>query len=285
MKVFLAQAAGFCYGVKRACQVAFEATQTHPEGVSSLGPIIHNPQMVVRLAEAGLGVIEDVEAAEVGAVLIRSHGVPPGVLEEIRRRGLEIVDATCPLVKRAQKLAKGLAAEGYQVVIVGEPDHPEVKALVAWADIASAGGKKSRAVVVKSKEDVAKLEKVKRIGVVAQTTQLEEDYKKIVGELLDRADELKIHNTICEATARRQQAMLELTGQVDAMVVIGGRNSANTTRLYERCREIDIEAWHIETADELDSTWFAGMERVGVTAGASTPDWITEEVIERLKSF
>ncbi len=285
MEVILARAAGFCYGVKRACQVAFEATQTHPEGVASLGPIIHNPQMVARLAEAGLEVIEDVEDAEVGAVLIRSHGVPPGILEKIRRHGLEIVDATCPLVKRAQKLAQSLAAEGYQVVVVGEPDHPEVKALVAWSDAASKDGKGNRAVVVESKEDVAKLEKINRIGVVAQTTQLEDDYTKIVGEILSRADELKVYNTICGATAKRQRSMIELAGRVDAMVVIGGRNSANTTRLYERCRKIGIKAWHIETADELDPMWFAGMERVGITAGASTPDWITEEVVERLKSF
>jgi (E)-4-hydroxy-3-methyl-but-2-enyl pyrophosphate reductase len=284
VEVVLAQAAGFCYGVKRACQVAFEATQTHPGGVSSLGPIIHNPQMVARLVEAGLGVIEDLDEARVGTVLIRSHGVPPEVLEELRDRGFEIVDATCPLVQRAQKLAKGLAAEGYRVVVVGEPDHPEVRALVAWADSGRREGAEG-AVVVQSAADVARLKRGQRIGVVAQTTQLEEKYIRLVGELLKITDELKAHNTICEATARRQAAMLELLGTVDGMVVIGGRNSANTTRLYERCREKGAKAWHVETADELDPAWFAGMSRVGVTAGASTPDWIIEEVVERLRGF
>ncbi|MCX7021544.1 MAG: 4-hydroxy-3-methylbut-2-enyl diphosphate reductase [bacterium] len=284
MEVILAQAAGFCYGVKRACQVAFEAAQTHTGGVSSLGPIIHNPQMVSRLAEAGLRVIEDLDAARVGAVLIRSHGVPPEVLEKLRDRGFEVVDATCPLVQRAQKLAKGLAAEGYRVVVVGEPEHPEVRALVAWADSGLREGAEG-AVVVQSAADVARLKRAQRIGAVAQTTQIEEEYVRLVGELLKRTDELKAHNTICDATAQRQAAMLALLDKVDGMVVIGGRNSANTTRLFERCREKGGKAWHIETAEELDPAWFAGMSRVGVTAGASTPDWIIEEVVERLRSF
>lgn len=284
MEVTLARAAGFCYGVKRACQVAFEAVQTHPGGVSSLGPIIHNPQMVARLAEAGLGVIEDLDAARVGTVLIRSHGVPPEVFEKLRDRGFEVVDATCPLVQRAQKLAQGLAAEGYRVVVIGEPEHPEVAALVAWADSGRREGAEG-AVVVQSAADVARLKHGQRIGVVAQTTQLEEDYVRLVGELLKITNELKAHNTICDATARRQTAMLELLDTVDGMVVIGGRNSANTTRLFERCRERGGRAWHIETAEELEPAWFAGMSRVGVTAGASTPDWIIEEVVERLRGF
>jgi len=284
VEVVLAQAAGFCYGVKRACQVAFEAAQTHPGGVSSLGPIIHNPQMVARLAEAGLKVIGDLEQAPVGAVLIRSHGVPPEVFGELRRRGFEVVDATCPLVQRAQRLAESLAAEGYRVVVVGEPEHPEVKALVAWAD---AGRKPDApgAAVVQTFADAAALSRAKRIGVVAQTTQLEEEYARLVGELLKCADELKVYNTICDATAKRQRAMLDLLGEVEGMVVVGGRNSANTTRLYERCREMRVRAWHIETAEELEPAWFAGMRRVGVTAGASTPDWIIEEVVERLRGF
>jgi (E)-4-hydroxy-3-methyl-but-2-enyl pyrophosphate reductase len=285
VEVILARAAGFCYGVKRACQVAFEATQTHPGGVASLGPIIHNPQMVARLAEAGLGVIEDLDTAEVGAVLIRSHGVPPEVLERIRERGFEIVDATCPLVQRAQKMARSLAAEGYRVVVVGEPDHPEVRALVAWAEAGRKDGNADGAVVVGSPSDVTGLKHERRIGVVAQTTQLEEEYVRLVGALLAKADELRAYNTICDATARRQAAMLELSKEVDAVVVIGGRNSANTTRLYERCREEGVRAWHVETADELEPEWFAGMERVGVTAGASTPDWIIEEVVERLRAL
>jgi len=284
VEVTLARAAGFCYGVKRACQVAFAAVQTHPGGVSSLGPIIHNPQMVARLAEAGLGVFEDLDAARVGTVLIRSHGVPPVVFDKLRDRGFEVVDATCPLVQRAQKLAKDLAAEGYRVVVIGEPEHPEVKALVAWADSGRREGAEG-AVVVQSAADAARLKHGQRMGVVAQTTQLEEDYVRLVGELLKITDELKAHNTICDATARRQAAMLELLDTVDGMVAIGGRNSANTTRLYERCRERGAKAWHIETADELDPAWFAGMSRVGVTAGASTPDWIIEEVVERLRGF
>lgn len=279
MEVVLADAAGFCMGVKRACQMAFEAASGRPGEVSSLGPIIHNPQMVKRLAEQGLSVVSSIDEVPAGsAVLIRSHGAPPEVYERAAELELELIDATCPLVRKAHRLTESLAREGYQVVIIGEPDHPEVEALLAYA------GEGAR--VVQTVEDARSLPRSTRIGVVAQTTQLLADYARLVGELLGKADELKVFNTICDATALRQQAVEKLAGLVDCIVVVGGKNSANTTRLFQRCDDkLGVPARHIETAGELDPAWFTGMTRLGVTAGASTPDWIIEEVVARLREL
>ncbi len=279
MEVLVADAAGFCMGVKRACQMAFEAADSRPDGVRSLGPIIHNPQLVRRLAERGLGVVDSIDEVPAGsAVLIRSHGVPPEVYRRAAELELEVIDATCPLVRKAHRLTESLAAEGYRVVIVGEPDHPEVRALSAYAGLGAR--------VVQTVEDVRALDSAPRIGVVAQTTQLLGDYARLVGELLAKADELKVFNTICNATALRQQAVEKLAELVDAIVIVGGKNSANTTRLYQRCRDkLGLPARHIETADELRPEWFTGMTRLGVTAGASTPDWIIDEVVQRLRDM
>lgn len=279
MEVIVADAAGFCMGVKRACQMAFQAAARQPGRVKSLGPIIHNPQLVAKLAAEGLEIADEVDELEPGtAVLIRSHGVPPEVYERARELELEIIDATCPLVRKAHRLTSRLAEEGYAVVIVGEPDHPEVRALKAYAG--------DGAHVVETPADVEALDDLGRVGVVAQTTQLLSDYQRLVGALLAKAEELKAFNTICDATALRQQAAERLAAAVDAMIVVGGKNSANTTRLYQRCRDkLGLPAWHIETAEELDPSWFSGMQRLGVTAGASTPDWIIEAVVERLRSF
>ncbi len=277
MKIILAENAGFCYGVKLACQTAFNATKQYHEGVKSLGPIIHNPQMVNKLTEAGLEVVDAVSDVEQGAVLIRSHGAAPGVYQEIERRGLSLVDATCPLVRRAQSFVRSLSEDGYEVVVIGEPDHPEVKALLAYAT--------HGATVVESLDDIDKIKPHKKIGVVAQTTQLQEDYQQLVARLLPLAKELKVFNTICDATAKRQDSLRQLAEKVDGIVVVGGKNSANTTRLAQHGKNFGKPTWHIETAKELQADWFEGMEVVGVTAGASTPDWLIDEVIARLEEF
>jgi 4-hydroxy-3-methylbut-2-enyl diphosphate reductase len=276
MEVILADKAGFCFGVKRATGTAFQAASKGK--VYCLGPLIHNPQEVDRLNKAGVSTVEDMTTLARGDVLIiRSHGVPPSVLASAHERGLTVIDLTCPFVAKAQRHAETLAAEGYQVVVVGEKEHPEVRSILGH------GGE--RAVAVEGPEDIDTLKLSARIGVVAQTTQSYGNFSEIVLKLLRLTNELRVFNTICNATSERQDAARALSRIVDAMIVVGGRNSANTTRLASLCREEGRPTYHIEHADEIRPEWLTGVARVGVTAGASTPDWIIEAVVQRLADF
>ena len=275
MKVVVARHAGICYGVERALKMATEAATT-ADRVATLGPLIHNPQAVAALQERGVGVASSLDEIEQGTVVIRSHGVDPSVIEQAERKGLAVVDATCPFVRAAHTCAAELAASGYAVVIVGESDHPEVEGILAHA-----GGE---AVIVERAEDLpARLPR--RIGVVVQTTQQLETLREVVEDLLPRTAELRVCNTICSATAKRQTAAAELADEVDVIVVVGGHNSGNTTRLTEICRARNPRTHHVETAAELDSAWFAGAAAVGVTAGASTPDEQIQGVISAIESI
>ncbi|MCD5390277.1 4-hydroxy-3-methylbut-2-enyl diphosphate reductase [candidate division NPL-UPA2 bacterium] len=289
MEIELARHSGFCFGVKRAMKLAFQAANktrltrltsaasasAASEGkVYSLGPLIHNPQAVDELGRRGVKVVEDLNQVEDGTLIIRSHGASPSVLAEVRRRGLEVVDATCPLVKKVQDLAKILGDEGYLVVIVGERDHYEVKSLLSFAG--------QGAVVLESPDEAKELGAGRRIGVLSQTTQSMENFKMVVGELVAGAEETKIFNTICEATRLRQQSTLNLAKRVDLMLVVGGYESANTRRLAQISEGTGVETHHIEIAREIDLPWLKGKEKVGVTAGASTPDWVIEEVMRKL---
>jgi len=276
MKIILAKRAGFCFGVKRATQMAFEAAAMDKK-TYTLGPIIHSPQVVQKLEELGVKVLKSLESMDSGTIIIRSHGVAAGETDEAVQKQLEIVDATCPFVKKAQEHVKSLSESGYGVVVVGDADHPEVQGIVSY------GGDK--VFVVGSGEEVRKLPKMQKIGVVAQTTQSFENLKNVVSECLQRGGEIRVFNTICDATAVRQEEAKELACQVDCMLVVGGFNSANTRRLAEVCAEIQPRTHHIETAAEIDSAWFAGVERVGVTAGASTPKWIIDEVVARIEEL
>ena len=276
MKVILAKRAGFCFGVKRATQMAFEAAGKDKK-TYTLGPIIHSPQVVNKLEGMGVKVLKNLDSMDSGTIIIRSHGVASDEIGEALQKKLEIVDATCPFVKKAQEHVKSLSESGYGVVVVGDADHPEVQGIVSY------GGDK--VFVVGSGEEVKKLPKMSKIGVVAQTTQSFENLKNVVSECLLRGGEIRVFNTICDATAVRQEEAKELAGQVDCMLVVGGFNSANTRRLAEVCAELQPLTHHIETASEIDSAWFAGVERVGVTAGASTPKWIIDEVMGKIEEL
>jgi len=276
MKIILAKRAGFCFGVKRATQMAFEAAGMDKK-TYTLGPIIHSPQVVNKLEEMGVKVLKNLESMDSGTIIIRSHGVASNEISEAQHKKLEIVDATCPFVKKAQEHVKYLSEAGYCVVVVGDADHPEVQGIVSY------GGDK--VFVVGSGEEVRKLPKMSKIGIVAQTTQSFENLKNVVTECLLRGGEIRVFNTICDATAVRQEEANELASQVDCMLVVGGYNSANTRRLAEVCAELQPRTHHIETADEIDSSWFDGVETVGVTAGASTPKWIIDEVMERIAAI
>ncbi len=274
LEVEVAEHAGYCYGVERALKLTRKAGEQSKKPIHTLGPIIHNPQVVQSLQSDGIHPIGAVEEAKQGTVIVRSHGVAPEVIETAHERGLEVVDATCPFVAAAQQRAADLVANGYKLVIVGEHDHPEVVGILARA--------KGGALVAEKPEDVLGLGPCKRVGVVVQTTQSLARLQEIVDKLLERTSELKVYNTICDATINRQRAAKELARRVEVMLVVGGKNSANTTRLAQICRETNPRTYHIETAAELDPSWFEGAKSVGVTAGASTPDWILDEVVEKL---
>jgi 4-hydroxy-3-methylbut-2-enyl diphosphate reductase len=276
MKVILAKQAGFCFGVKRATQLAFEAAGKDQK-TYTLGPIIHSPQVVGKLEDLGIRALDSLDGLDSGTIIIRSHGVELKEINEAQQKQLDIVDATCPFVKKAQDHVKSLSEAGYSVVVVGDADHPEVQSIVSY------GG--AHVYVVASGEDVKKLPRMSKIGVVAQTTQSFENLKNVVCECLQRGGEIRVYNTICDATAVRQEEAKKLAGQVDCMLVVGGFNSANTRRLVEVCAELQPHTHHIETAAEIDPVWFEGAERVGVTAGASTPKWIIDEVMNKIEEL
>jgi len=263
VKVTVARHAGICYGVERALKLADEAAATG-RTVHTLGPLIHNPQAVEALRARGVAVAGCLEEADDGILVIRSHGVDPAIIEAASEKGLDVVDATCPFVSSAQQAAAKLKTDGYTVVIVGEADHPEVEGIVAHT-----GGD---ALVVEEVSDIPERLPSKRVGIVVQTTQSLERLNEVVAALLPRVSELKVHNTICSATGKNQRSAEELARSVDAMVVVGGHNSGNTSRLAEICRAVNERVHLVETADELDPAWFRGVHTVGVTAGASTPD-------------
>lgn len=270
--------AGYCYGVERALRLAQEASGEVRTPIRTLGPIIHNPSVVERLAQQGIEAVDSLDEVTEGTVIIRTHGVPPEVVAEARRRGLEVVDATCPFVTVAQRKASELRDRGYVPVILGERDHPEVAGLTACAG--------EKAIVV---EDAGQLPvdevRGRRVGVVVQTTQTRENLSHLAAALAPLARELLVFNTICDATEKRQAAARELAATVDAMVVVGGRNSANTTRLASLCRELQPLTRHIEHAQELEREWFADRRRIGVAAGASTPEEEIEATVARIREL
>ncbi len=276
MEILLAKSAGFCFGVKRATQMAFDAADNY-RSLQSLGPLIHSPQMVKKLEDRGIRVCRRVEEADGDAIVVRSHGVTSQDFESLRNCGKAIVDATCPFVTKAQEYAVELSREGYMVVLVGEAHHPEVQGIVSYAT--------GDVVVVASAEEATKLAKSRKIGIIAQTTQSIENFRSIVGVCLEKTRQLKIFNTICDATSVRQEEAVSIAGQVDLMLVVGGYNSANTTRLADLCRERGTQTYHVETADEIDPVWFKDVKNVGLTAGASTPQFLIDEIMSTLSHF
>lgn len=276
MKVVLAKSAGFCFGVKRAIQIAFDTAETR-ERIASLGPLIHSPQMVQKLEEKGVHVVRGPEGVKCDTAIVRSHGVTAGELDELQQRGVAVVDATCPFVKKAQDYSAALRDGGYIVVVIGEADHPEVQGIVSYAG--------ENAVIVANAQEAERLPASRRIGIVAQTTQSMENFREVVNVCLNKAQELRLFNTICDATSVRQEEARQISQKADMVLVVGGFNSANTTRLAQICTEIQPRTHHVETAGELQADWFEGIETVGVTAGASTPEWIIREIVETIETY
>ena len=276
MRIYLAETAGFCMGVKRAVNIALDTAKEKGKDIYTLGPLIHSPQTVKMLEKKSVRVVEDVSELESGTVIIRAHGIGPKEREEIENSPLECRDATCPLVLRIRNIIRKYAQEGYAVVIVGDRGHAEVSALLGYAG--------ETGMVVEGVEDVEKIPTGK-VCVVAQSTQERRLFEKVVRELRKRDRDLKVFDTICDTTTWRQEEAKALARKVDAMVVVGGRNSANTKRLADISRRIGVKTFYIEEPSELKEEDLAGSEKVGVTAGASTPNWLIEKVIDRVEQL
>ncbi|MTV47437.1 bifunctional 4-hydroxy-3-methylbut-2-enyl diphosphate reductase/30S ribosomal protein S1 [Heliobacillus mobilis] len=273
MQVLLADHAGFCFGVQRALDLVEDEVK-QKQCVATYGPLIHNPQVVERLARQGVKVYDDLQDRTPARLVIRSHGVGPEVYQEAKERDFPVIDATCPFVKKVQTLAQRFTQKGYQVVIAGDRNHPEVQGILAWSD--------GKAFVVANGEEAATLKLQGKVALIAQTTLKEATLREIEQALRAQPVELELRNTICAATGNRQKAARQLVNEVDVMVVIGGRNSSNTVKLAQICRDTGVPTYHIEEAAELEPEWFTGKQKAGVTAGASTPRWIIEEVIQRM---
>ena len=268
--------AGTCYGVQRALDLALKAGRdSNGEPVHTLGPLIHNPIVVAELEDEGVHLADSLDEARHGTIVIRAHGVVPQVIDEARDRGLDVVDATCPYVKKVHLAAEKLVHEGYQLLVVGEPGHPEVEGILGHS------GKRAR--VVSSVEDLDGIKLAGKVGIVVQTTQTARNLSDITAALAPCVNELRVVNTICAATSERQQAAAELASRCDVMFVVGGKNSGNTRRLAQICSDACPQTHHVEQASEIEDCWLCGAERIGITAGASTPQTHIERAIERIK--
>ncbi|MBU2551797.1 MAG: 4-hydroxy-3-methylbut-2-enyl diphosphate reductase [Proteobacteria bacterium] len=281
MKIELARSSGFCMGVRRAVELALEAVHTRPGPIYSYGPLIHNPQAMKLLSDKGLialdSGIEGLAGIRGGTVIIRAHGIPPGEWRALEAKGLDLIDATCPRVIRVQAIIRRHAGRGYTTVIWGNPTHPEVIGLLGQAE--------DNGFVIQGPDDVAGLPEAERVILVAQTTQNHQAFDDVIAAVRRRWPEVEVFDTICGATQRRQDEVRRLARAVEAMVVVGGHSSGNTKRLAAAAEAEGVKTVHVETEAELDPDWLAGAETVGVTAGASTPNWMIRRVtreIERL---
>jgi 4-hydroxy-3-methylbut-2-enyl diphosphate reductase len=279
MDIEIAEYSGYCFGVKRALKLAREALSkkgADNKKIYTLGSIIHNPGVVQELSEKGLVSVKDIKDIEKSSVfVVRSHGMPPAILGELRKKNIIIIDATCPFVKKAHKRTQKLAADGFYIVLIGDNDHPEVCGIREQVD-------KSLISVINNKEDLAALNKKPKIGVVVQTTQTMEKLKELTCGLLDKTRELYVVNTICDTTKNRQNAVRILSERVDLMLVVGGENSANTTHLADIARQKNPNTFHIENKDDLVKDWFKNIDTVGISGGASTPE---EDILEIRKKI
>jgi len=277
MEITVAENAGFCFGVMRALNIAKKVRDESEKDVYTFGPLIHNMQVVKKMKEGGIHPIYNLSEIKPPAkIIIRSHGVPPQIVKEAEQQGFKIIDATCPFVRRVQKFARDLKNEGYRVIVFGDDEHPEVKGIIGYAD------GKAETMNIKHTPVFSANEK---IGFVSQTTQSVKNFIKAVGYIAERVQEVKVYNTICSATYLRQKSTRDLGKEVEIMIVVGGKMSANTGRLAEISKAEGCETHYIEISSELKKEWFIHKNKIGITAGASTPSWIIEDVVETIKKI
>ncbi|MCX6061213.1 MAG: 4-hydroxy-3-methylbut-2-enyl diphosphate reductase [Campylobacterales bacterium] len=272
MKIQLAESYGFCFGVKRAIKIAEENKNS-----ATYGPLIHNANEIERLKrDFNVALSENLDSFKSGdTAVIRTHGIPKQELELLHERHVDVIDATCPYVTKPQQICEEMSEQGYDILIFGDEAHPEIKGVKSYAT--------GRAYVVNSAEEVDALNLREKVAVVAQTTRRIEDYQKIVGKLMMSHKEVRVFNTICNATFDNQDAVYKLARESDIMIVIGGKNSSNTKQLHSIALDACFNSYHIESQEDLQSQWFEGKNFCGISAGASTPDWIIQAVIEHIK--
>ena len=273
MQVKLASSYGFCFGVKRAIKIA----QEHKNS-ATMGPLIHNQKEIDRLKkDYNVGLYTTIDEAKAHeTVIIRTHGIPKNDLEKLKQNNTNVINATCPFVTTPQQIVKKMTADSYSVVIFGDEEHPEVQGIKSYGDDVQ--------VVLEPSELENLVFKYEKIATIAQTTKQKEKYLEIVNHLILRYKEVRVFNTICDATFENQAAARQLSNEVDIMIVIGGKNSSNTKQLFNICSE-NIQSYHIEDELELDSNWFTNKTICGVTAGASTPDWIIQKVVDKIEQI
>ena len=271
MKIVLAESYGFCFGVKRAIKIAEENRNS-----ATYGPLIHNANEIDRLKnDFNVALSENLDSFKFGdTAVIRTHGIPKQELSILHERHINVVDATCPYVTKPQQICEEMSSLGYDIVIFGDEAHPEIKGVKSYAD--------SHVYVVNSPDEIDALKLREKVATVAQTTRKIEDYQQIIGKLMATHKEVRVFNTICNATFDNQDAVRDLAQKADIMIVIGGKNSSNTKQLHSIAKEYCPQSYHIESQEDLDSTWFSGKEFCGISAGASTPDWIIDEVIAKI---
>lgn len=279
-KIIVAQSSGFCWGVRRAFDKVLDVAKNHPERrpVHTYGPLIHNPQAVKMLEQQGIAVLDDIPEKIDGTVVIRTHGVPPEERERLKSAGAWICDATCPDVGLIQGTVRGHLRKGCFIIIIGHREHPEVSALLGFAE-------ESGACVNSLAEVNALPHDLERVCVVSQSTQQREKYEELVRSIKSRYPNCIVFDTICRSTSMRQEEVRSLARAVDAMVVVGGRNSSNTNRLAEISKESGTPTFFIESDEEIKSEDFKTARTIGVTAGASTPGWVIDRVVKRLKEI
>ena len=276
MKIELASSYGFCFGVKRAIKIAEE----HP-GSKTYGPLIHNKDEINRLKEGfDIGLAESLDdVGDKESVVIRTHGIPKKELQSLKNQDTTIIDATCPYVTTPQQDVEKMSKEGYSIVIFGDKNHPEIKGVVSYAQ------NEKDAFIVLDAEELEGLPLRSKVAVVAQTTRKPEDFLKITSALILKHKEVRVFNTICNATFENQDAAADLAKRADVMIVIGGKHSSNTKQLHSICKNFCDDSYLIENEQELQSEWFMGKKLCGISAGASTPDWIVQDVIDRIQKL
>lgn len=278
MQVYIVKNAGFCAGVKRALGMAEKAAD-EPGNWYSLGPLVHNAAVIDKLKTRGIDPIEDLKQpiGDNSGIIIRSHGVGSDIIETAGKMGIKIIDATCPLVSKVHRIVQSLLQENYEIFIFGDKNHPEVIGILGWCD--------NKATVINETYSAVNIGKGRKIALVSQTTKDEDKFYEIAQALLRKAEEVRIFNTICSATRKRVEQSMEICRQVELMLVIGDKKSSNTATLTKECLSTGVKTIQIENADEIEKEWFEGVSKAGVTAGASTPDWIIKEVLDRMTAY
>lgn len=277
MKILVAKTAGFCWGVSRAIDLVMNAAAEGHVPIYTDGALIHNPQVLKVLESSQIHMSKDVDSITEGTIAIRAHGITPERRNQLKDKGLRIVDATCPHVGGIQGIIKKHAMQGYHIVIVGETGHPEVIGLMGFTQ--------GHGYLIDCDEDIEKLPPMDKVCIVAQSTQSRARLHEVTAKVRERYPDALMFDTLCDVTADRQDEVLAMAKEVDLMIVVGGKNSGNTQRMAELSREAGVPTYHIETEDELCFDEIKGYEVIGLTAGASTPDWMIKRVYERLETF